>query len=133
MMKSFSTLELVLGELRCLRRTAAKLYVMILCKRMIKSCKKRETDIICSVLCEYMFLEYTAKGPRGGMFQLLQHTENESEELRLRTSCYRSLILSTKKLSKMLYSSDHSLIRLQLTSRNGISSSCMLPAQALVL
>lgn len=96
-MKSFLTLELVLGELRCLRRTAAKQYVMILYKCLIKPCKKRE---LCSVLCEYIFLEYTAIGPKGGMFQLLQHTENESEEMHLRTFCYRSLILSTKSSLK---------------------------------
>lgn len=34
--------ELFLGELGCLRRTAAKQYVMILCKCTIESCKKRD-------------------------------------------------------------------------------------------
>lgn len=69
-MKSFPTVELFMGELRCLRRTAAKQYVMILYNCMIKSCKKGETDVICSVLYVCIPTVHNLIGPKGGMFQL---------------------------------------------------------------
>jgi len=44
----------------------------------------------------------------------VEHNENVLEELYLRTFCYRSLNLSTKKLSKMLYSGDHTFDKIAI-------------------
>lgn len=100
---------------------------------MIKSCKKGEIGVICSGLHVYVFPVHNGIGPTGGLFLLWSTLKIRLEVLYWRMCSYRSLNLSTNKLSKMLYSGNCTLTRLQLTYRKSIFSSSIWPGQALVL
>lgn len=68
--EKFFPLELLLGALRCLRRATANQYVMISYACVMKSCEKRENDVVCSVLYIYILTVHNFIGPKGVMFQL---------------------------------------------------------------
>lgn len=129
-MESFSDLGLVVGELRCLR-TAENLYVMILLNCTILF-HKRETSVVCGGLCIYIYSAPSWRGPKVECFSCGTDWKGIGRAVYKDVS-FQVLKSSHKKLSKTHCSGDGTLTGLQVTSGNRVSSSSVLPEQALVL
>lgn len=100
-MERFSNLELVLGELKCLRTTENP-YVMILYNCTIMLCK-REASVVCGGLYVYIYSARSWRGPVVGCFSCGMDWKYGSGELCIRMFSSRSLNLCTKSSLKPLF------------------------------